>query len=342
MSRSWWLIGVLAGCSSGSQHVPSDASSEGPCCDAGGEQSDAHVPPRDAASGDAATADGGEHDAGPAQMCRKAKAGVKVGTIQAAELGEASGIVASRSQPGVLWLHNDSGDVPRLFALAQDGALLGELAIEGAKANDWEDIAMGSGPVEGKSYLYIADIGDNEKKRDDVQIYRVQEPAFTAEGKPASTQASAVRIDVTYDDGDAHDAETLLFDPIGADLYIVGKAGLFDIGAQVPVFRIAAAELAGTTATAKRVGMVPLGPATGGDILPDGSGIAIRNYTGVRYWAREPGESVAAALARPPCPLPLSEGFAAQGEALAFTPDGLAYLTTTEGASAPIFRYDFE
>jgi hypothetical protein len=242
----------------------------------------------------------------------------------------------------VLWLHNDSGDSARLFALAFDGSLLGELAIDGTKANDWEDIALGSGPDAGKSYLYIGDLGDNEKKREHVQIYRIEEPAFTAEGKPAIDHTTAVRIDVSYDDGDAHDAETLLFDPLSADLYIVGKAGLFEIGAQVPVFRIAAAELAGSTATAKRVGMVPLGPATGGDIQPDGSGIAIRNYTGVRYWAREPGESVAAALARPPCSLPLSEGFAAQGEALGFTPDGRSYLTTTEGAGAPIFRYDFE
>ena len=342
MRRSAWLACLLLGCSS-SQHVPNDAGA-GPCCDAGGEHPDGATQPGDAAPGDAALAgDGGAaDDAGSKFACRKARAGVRVGTIAPAELAEASGLVASRAHPGVLWLHNDSGDSPRLFALTEKGELLGQVTIDGAKANDWEDIALGNGPEAGKSYLYIADIGDNSEKRDDVQIYRVEEPALDAKGKPVSDRVMAHRLDVRYDDGDGHDAETLLSDPISSNLYIVGKAGLFQIGAPVPVFRIAFAELSGASATAVSVGTVPLGPATAGDVLPDGSGIAIRNYSGVRYWTREPGESLEQAVRRAPCTLPLSEGFAAQGEALGFTPDGKAYLTTTEGAGAGIFRYELE
>jgi hypothetical protein len=265
-----------------------------------------------------------------------------VGTIAASELAEASGLVASRAHPGVLWLHNDSGDSARLFALKQDGTLLGAVTIDGAKATDWEDIALGNGPEQDKSYLYIADTGDNDKKRDKVQIYRVEEPALDADGKPLSDHATAHRLDVTYDDGKAHDAETLLSDPTSSNLYIVAKAGLFEFGAQVPVFRIAAAELSNASATAVKVAQVPLGPATSGDVLPDGSGVAIRNYTGVRYWSRAAGEALEDALKKPPCSMPVSEGFAAQGEALGFTPDGKAYLTTTEGAGSGIFRYELE
>src|SRR5690606_11546671 len=149
--------------------------------------------PFDAALADAALPEdaGAADDAGSKPTCRKAKTGERVRTIASEELTEASGLVASRAHPGVLWLHNDSGDGPRLFALTEQGALLGEVTIEGAQAHDWEDIALGSGPEAGKSYLYIADTGDNGASRDDVQIYRVEEPALDAHGKPTSERVKA-------------------------------------------------------------------------------------------------------------------------------------------------------
>src|SRR5687768_5036606 len=47
------------------------------------------------------------------------------GTIDIETLGEASGIVASRAQTGVLWTHNDSSGSARIFALNVSGNLLG-------------------------------------------------------------------------------------------------------------------------------------------------------------------------------------------------------------------------
>ena len=40
-------------------------------------------------------------------------------------LKQASGIIASRNQKGVLWAHNDHGDDARIFALSEEGADLG-------------------------------------------------------------------------------------------------------------------------------------------------------------------------------------------------------------------------
>ena len=56
-------------------------------------------------------------------------AGIKVGTVMAPATREASGIVASRKNPGVLWVHNDSGDTARLFALSYTGKLPQQDAI---------------------------------------------------------------------------------------------------------------------------------------------------------------------------------------------------------------------
>ena len=55
------------------------------------------------------------------------------------ELRESSGLAISRTQPGVLWSHNDSGDGPNLYALDISGKLLGVFRVNGAMARDWED-----------------------------------------------------------------------------------------------------------------------------------------------------------------------------------------------------------
>jgi hypothetical protein len=56
--------------------------------------------------------------------CPKFLAGRKVGTIEPARINEASGIAASRKNPGVLWVHNDDGP-PWVYALNSEGKLLG-------------------------------------------------------------------------------------------------------------------------------------------------------------------------------------------------------------------------
>ncbi len=66
---------------------------------------------------------------------------------------------------------------PRVFAISGTGQTLGEFALSGATAVDWEDIAAGPGPSAGVSYLYVGDIGDNTSTRTSVQVYRVPEPS---------------------------------------------------------------------------------------------------------------------------------------------------------------------
>src|SRR5690606_1795107 len=43
------------------------------------------------------------------------------------ELEEASGLAASRRHAGVLWMHNDSGGEPEVFAVDSTGAVLGRV-----------------------------------------------------------------------------------------------------------------------------------------------------------------------------------------------------------------------
>jgi hypothetical protein len=91
-------------------------------------------------------------------------------------LREVSGLAASAAHPGIFWAHNDSGDSARLFAVRATGEVVGEYAIDGAAAVDWEDIGVGPCADGGGSCVVIADVGDNPSTRASVDLYRVREP----------------------------------------------------------------------------------------------------------------------------------------------------------------------
>ena len=132
-----------------------------------------------------------------------------IGRIQDPALTELSGIATSAWEPQRFWAHNDSGGEPVLFCLTPTGASCGTTTVEGADVVDWEDISVTLGP-EGDS-LYIADIGDNERARESVTIYRVHE------ARPGESSVVAEAIVVRYP-GRAHDAEALVVEPTSGDI----------------------------------------------------------------------------------------------------------------------------
>jgi hypothetical protein len=255
---------------------------------------------------------------------------VVTGRLAAPEATEISGLVASPTQPGVLWAHNDSGDRARIFALRSDGSLIASLDVPGAEATDWEDIAVGPG-----GDLLLGDIGDNKSVREGIDIYRVPEPRL-AEGP--TTTAAATRLRLTYPDG-AHDAETLLADPRTGEIVIVtkrldGRSGVY-VG-QAPA-RDAPGSAVLRHAGDLRLGLAGL--ATAGDVSADGRTIAIRTYTALYAWTRKPGASLAATLARKPCVGSAQLSLEGQGESLALSRDGRSFFTVPEGAAAVLRRY---
>ncbi len=241
----------------------------------------------------------------------------------------------SRSQPRVLWAHNDSGDEARIFALTSTGRLLAELPVTGAENVDWEDIAIGAAP-DGSQALYIGDIGDNEARRDEIVVYRVPEPSLQAAIPPATQPAA--RLALRYPDG-AHDAEALLVDPTSGALVVVTKS----FGGESGVYT-ATAPVAGQVTALRRRGRLNLGggqAVTAGDVSADGRTIVLRTYDRAVVWRRRAKESVAGALHRKPCTTRddalLAEG---QGETLALTADGRAFHTVPEGARPRIRRHE--
>jgi hypothetical protein len=269
--------------------------------------------------------------------------GVSQGTVTAAAVNEASGIAASRDNGSVLWIHNDSGDVARVFAIDTQGHLLGTYNImqEGtttyATATDFEDIAVGPGPEPALSYVYVGDIGDNGAARANIGVYRIAEPAvYTRQSASPVTrnlnQGEWQRITLTYPDG-AHNAETMMVDPWTGDLFIGTKQG-----GVTRVYRASAADMAsGLPVVLTFVGEVGVDTSTGGDISPTGSEIAIRGYPSARLWTRAAGQTVAEALAGSPVVIPIASE--PQGEAIGFDAIGLGYFTLSEGLNRPLYYY---
>ncbi len=264
--------------------------------------------------------------------------GVEVAKLPAF-LNEVSGLAQSRSNPDVFWVHNDSGDEPRIYAVGRSGAWLGTYTLAGAAAIDWEDMAIGPA-ANGRSYLYLADIGDNTARRPSVRVYRVDEPVVGVNQSPVTGTLSPVTsYDFVYDDG-PRDAEGFMVDPLTNDFYIISK--------REPegnrLYR-AVAPSGSRMNTLVRVGGFRATGTTSADISPDGLQVLIRRYSSTidpgsppalagSYWSRpDASVSLVTLLQQPGQTVPLAAE--AQGEAIAFAADNQGFYTTSEHGSIP-------
>lgn len=255
---------------------------------------------------------------------------------------EASGLVASSRQDGVLFTHNDSGDSARFFAIGTDCTTRATYVLPGVPATDWEDIARGPGPV-----LWLGDIGDNDATRQSIVVHRVVEPTVpAASSRPPTIEITSSAFTLHYPDV-PHDAETLLADPRDGRLYVVTKT--YDghctvYAAPVPVTDGATLTKVASLVIPPSVGGTSLPSVagdlavTGGDISPDGSRVVLRTYAAA-FEATIPavaGPRLRAAYATGTpgarIDLPAEE----QGEGIAYARDGRSLWLTSEKLHPPL------
>jgi hypothetical protein len=273
-----------------------------------------------------------------AAACAGTLAASSTGPVSDPALVEISGMVASRDQTGIRWVHNDSGDAARIFAIGDDGTTRAEFTLTGALNVDWEDIALGPGPDAGTDYLYIADTGDNALTRTEVQVYRVPEPVVPA-GGGVHELGGAEMLRLRFPDG-AKNVEGLLVDPRNGQLTLVRKRA---IGGNANLYRAPGNLAGGSLTTLTKVGMVALpdgwaSAVTAIDMSADARVIALRTYANVRVYKVGTGKSVNAALGTTPCIA--NAEVEPQGEAVAIDPDSLGFVTISEGAGRPLHHRD--
>ena len=264
----------------------------------------------------------------------------EIGRVRDAELDEISGVVESTKNPDVLFVHNDSGDSSRFFAISRAGETLAELTLETVpKLVDAEDIAIGSGPG-GASFIYLGDTGNNLAScglgipRRKAVVYRIPEPTISSSARHLElTLREAFPIVLTFPQG-ARNVEAMFIDPRSGELILISKG----CDGDSQVLGASAAQLAGGGGRLSWLGQLHFGkPPLPGSPMPtsasiskDGLEILVRTYSSVFLFSRLPGESVMSALRRAPhsYPDPPPE---TQGEAIAFVDGDTAFITISEG-----------
>ncbi|MGH3241346.1 MAG: hypothetical protein ACRDNL_13280 [Spirillospora sp.] len=257
--------------------------------------------------------------AAPAAAAGSARGDEVAFTIADPRITESSGLAASTRHPGIVYTHNDSGGVPKIYALDGRGRVKAVLTLSGAGARDWEGMALGK-DGRGRPAIFVGDIGDNLGGAwPYVTVYRIPEPA---ELRSQTLRATAFRI--KYSDG-PRNAETLMINPRTNRLYIASK--LF--GGRV--YEAPAKLRTSGYNVMRKVADAPA-MATDGAFSPDGRTCVVRSYFGARLYSvgadGRPGKSMGSV------DVPLQS----QGESLTYTADGMSLLMGSEGKNQPVYR----
>jgi hypothetical protein len=244
---------------------------------------------------------------------------------------ELSGLVAT---PTGYVAVNDGQDRPSLVHIVYlDAACkVTKVTPYPTAARDPEDIAVAPDGT-----LWVADTGDNitnDNRRTTIALWKVPPT-----GPPVIHR-------LTYPDG-PHDAEALLFGADGRPIVITkevtGIAGLYVPAADLQANSQAGVKLrkAGefrARANGENNSLGALGEVlvTGAARSPDGRKVALRTYTAAYEWDVTDGDIVKAITTTTPRLTALPDE--PQGEAIAYSTDGTAFLTLSDEPRATTLR----
>lgn len=229
-------------------------------------------------------------------------------------INEISGISDSKTYPGFLWGHEDSGRPPQLYKIGHDGQVSKKVYIKGVTNRDWEDMDLADNKI------YIGEIGDNASAYSNYKFYLFTEPAASLD-----TVSQVETISFTYPDG-SHDAEAFVVDPLTKDIYVITKR---DDPSRV--YKLVYPYSASSTVSYE--GSLPYMGVTGAAISADGKEIIVKTYTNLFHYKRKTGQSVAQALQSAFTTLKYT--IEPQGEAISFAANGSGFFTVSEKGFAP-------
>ncbi len=268
------------------------------------------------------------------------------GRISDRHLEEISGIAVSRINKDILWVLNDSGNSPSVYALNPAGKLICTVDIKGVSNNDWEDIA--SFEYGGKPYILIADIGDNFAKRSKCFLHFVEEPDLKNFKENSSLSiAPSWSITYTYEDG-PRDCESVAVDTVNEKILLLSKRNVPPVLYELPLKK-------DKHAVAKRLTeIVPLpqrndeimdfgiktNQPTGMDISADGLSAVVLTYGNAFYYTRKPAEEWQDVFKTSPKEIIVPH--MQQAESICFSRDGSSIYITTEQLPAPLYKIDIE
>jgi hypothetical protein len=243
---------------------------------------------------------------------------------------ELSGLIATAS--GFMAVNDGNFDATkvRIFTLDRNCKVTSAQGYPTA-ARDPEDLAVAPDGA-----IWVGDTGDNitaETHRQTIALWRL----------PSGGGAPVINR-LTYPDG-PHDAEAVLFGGDGLPVIVtkeVGRAAALykpttalvpNTAAGVPMTKVGEF-LPEATGAENPLGMIGELAVTGAATAPDRHRVTLRTYTAAYEWDVPDGDIVKAITTATPRVTPLPNEL--QGEAIAYTSDGTAFLTVSDRADGPV------
>jgi hypothetical protein len=236
-----------------------------------------------------------------------------------------SGLVVTRTGYVVISDGNTDKRAIRIWLLDRQCHLVRSISYP-TPAYDPEDAAVGRDGT-----LYVADIGDNDRRRTSIGVWRIA---------PGSTRPHLYRY--RYPDH-AHDAEALLLAADDSPIFVTKEPGVSHLfvptGPPDPSGRPVALRAVGTfapaaTGTTNGLGVVGNLLVTGGANAPDRTSVALRTYSDAYVWDVRNGDVVKTITTTSPRIVPLPGE--PQGESVAFDPTGTGLFTISDRETTPV------
>jgi hypothetical protein len=257
-------------------------------------------------------------------------------TVADKRVGELSGLVVTDDGFIAIDDSNDDPSAIKIFYLTSSCKLSRTVSYP-TVARDPEDLALAPDGT-----LWVADIGDNfnaSVRRKTIALWKLARGAK----RPVIHR-------LTYPDG-PHDAEALLFNGDGTPVIVTkelaGSASVFvpsrplvpSIADGVPRTKAGSVRLP-ESQTPNFLDAIGRNMVTGGAVSPDGRHAVLRTYADAWEYDVTGGDVVKALTGGVPRQTPLPNE--PQGEAVAYTPDGSAYVTASDqpfGTPSTLLRY---
>ena len=268
------------------------------------------------------------------------------GKITDRNLGEVSGLAVSRINENILWVLNDSGNSSSVYALDAEGKLLSTLDIQGVSNNDWEDIA--SFEYEGKSFILIADVGDNFAKRSKCFLHFIEEPDIKEiSGSSSLAVNPSWSITYTYEDG-PRDCESVAVDTVNNKILLLSKRDTPPVLYELPLSKKkndVAKKLTEIKPLLQRTDEimdfgVSVSQPTAMDISANGLSAVVLTYANAFFYAKNPSKEWSDVFTGSPEEIIVPP--MRQAESICFSRDGSSIYITTEQLPAPLYKIDMK
>ncbi|HJR89100.1 MAG TPA: hypothetical protein VJ782_02965, partial [Aeromicrobium sp.] len=239
-----------------------------------------------------------------------------VSRIADERIGESSGLAYSVRHPGLVYTMNDSGNRPVVYAIqVSTGKVVGQTDLASLDLEDTESIA-----VDRQGRLWLGDLGDNDRDRDDVSIVSFEEP-----GPGNAAPRALQRYPVKYSTGPSN-VEAMMIHPASGQVFLVSKRN--EDGGNPNLFALPRALRPGQPNVATSLNRPMLAGISDAAFTPDGRYALMKTASGIVAYDVKTWKPITS----------FQTPGLDKGESLTLEPGGRSVLMGSEGDESPIVR----